>query len=502
MRWIYNVAKRATLAGVGVICGCAVGPNFTAPRAPARAYAVPSVPAGEQSFVYGADVASDWYRLFRSPKLNSLVQAALRGSPDLEAARRSLAAAQYEERAVAGALYPQVEIDARAQRERVNGSYLFMPIDAFHATANQFALGPSLAYDLDVFGGIRRSIESQAAQTAEASHEALNVYITLVSDVVLTAFNIASANEQIDATRRLIDDLRDQYQLTRTLERAGRATESDTLQASAQLESVRASLPALEKQRDIYIDALLRLLGRNPADAPLAIPTLHDFALPRRLPVSVPSQLVRHRPDVLEAQDRLHQASAEIGVAEAARFPSFAITGQYAQQSNLTSNLLTKPAQIWALGLGVTLPIFEGGTLSAREKEARQRYLQVAAQYRSTVTSAFNDVADAIQAVQHDSDRYMALELALKAAQANRDLARTLFARGKVNELTVLIAQEQYQNAILDHVRAAAERFADVAMLFHALGGGWWSSGQKLELGGSAAQQAGRPGATGSQHER
>lgn len=250
----------------------------------------------------------------------------------------------------------------------------------------------------------------------------------------------------------------------------------------------------------MYANALRRTLGRSPA-AELPALNLGDFTLPQEIPVSLPSQLVRQRPDVLEAEDRLHQASAEIGVAKASRFPSFSISAQYAQQSNMTSNLFTKPGQVWSLGLDVTAPLFAGGTLRAREKEARQRYLQVAAQYRGAVIGAFTEVADAMQALQHDHDRYVALEAALNAARANRDLSRSLFAKGKVSELVVLIAEERFQNAALDHVRVEAERFADVATLFHALGGGWWNARHNpldtVEDTGVAADKAG----AGTKHE-
>jgi NodT family efflux transporter outer membrane factor (OMF) lipoprotein len=198
--------------------------------------------------------------------------------------------------------------------------------------------------------------------------------------------------------------------------------------------------------------------------------------LPTQLPLSLPSQLVRQRPDVLEAEDTLHQASAEVGVAEAARFPSFTISAQYAQQSNKTSDLFSKAGQIWSAGLNLTQPVFQGGSLRAREKEARQRFLQVQAQYRGTVLDAFVEVANAMQALQHDTESYNARNTALEAARDNRDLARVQFQRGRVNELVVLTAEQQYQNGLLTQVQADVQRFTDVANLFHALGGGWWNS--------------------------
>jgi NodT family efflux transporter outer membrane factor (OMF) lipoprotein len=456
--------------------GCTVGPTFKRPNAPTSAYAQPPQTVGPASMVYGGEVATDWYTLFHSESLNTIVQEALRANPDLEGARHNLLAAQYELQAVAGTALPQVDFGAKATRARVNGSVLYEPPEMLQVTANQFNLGPSLAYDLDVFGGIRRTIESQSAQTDQVGHQALNVYITLVNQAVLASFNLAASEEQINVTRALVGDLQEQYDLTQTLENAGKIARSDSLQAKAQLEDARANLPGLEKQRDVYRNALLRLQGKAPESGSLPPLALRDFTLPQQLPVSLPSQLVRQRPDVLEAEDTLHQASASVGIAEAARFPSFDISAQYAQQSNSTSDLFTKAGQIWSVGLNLTQPVFAGGTLRAREKEARQRFLQAQAQYRGTVLDAFVDVANAMQALQHDTDGYSARTIALDAARQNRDLARELFQKGRVNELTVLTAEQQYQNGLLGQVQADVQRFADAANLFHALGGGWWNS--------------------------
>jgi NodT family efflux transporter outer membrane factor (OMF) lipoprotein len=421
-------------------------------------------------------VAADWYTLFHSQAVNTLVQEALRANPNLEGARHNLLAAQYELQAVTGSALPQVDIGAKAARAKINGSFLYQPAEALQTTGNQFGLGPSLAYDLDVFGRIRRTIESQAAQTDQVGHQALNVYITLINEVVLTAFDFAASVEQINVTRALVDDLQAQYDLTQTLENAGKTTRSDTLQAKSQLENTRAALPGLEKQRDTYRNTLLQLTGKAPDDNTLPPLALHEFTLPAQLPLSLPSQLVRQRPDVLEAEDTLHQASAAVGIAEAARFPSINISAQYAQQSGKTSDLLTRAAQLWSLGLNVTQPVFAGGRLRAREKEARQQFLHAQAQYRGTVLDAITEVANTMQAIQHDTDGYNARNTALDAARANRDLARIQYERGLVSELVVLTAEQQYQNGVLTQVQADAQRFADAANLFHALGGGWWNS--------------------------
>jgi len=461
-------------AMLAALAACAVGPDFKRPETPGSAYRQPPVTTGSQTLQPGGDVAADWYSLFGSPALDRLVQEALRANPDLEAARHNLRAAQFELEAVAGSALPQVEVGASAERAKVNGSLLYQADNTLQITANQFSLGPTLAYDLDIFGRLRRTIEAQAAQTSSVQRRMSNVYITLVDQVVTTAFNYAAAVAQIEVTRKLVTDLQSQYDLTHLLEEAGKLVRSDTLQAQAQLETTRATLPALEKQRDVYRNSLLQLTGKTPQDSDVPQIALGDFTLPAQLPVSLPAALVRQRPDILEAEDLLHEASAAIGVAEAARFPSLSLSGQFAQQSIKTADLLTQSASIWSAGLAVTAPVFEGGRLRAREKEARERLSAAQAQYRSVVLGAFVEVQNTLEALQHDADDSAAHANALEAASANRDLARQQFEQGRVNELVVLTAEQQYQSAALGAIQANVQRFADTARLFHALGGGWW----------------------------
>jgi len=471
----------STLMGV-LLTSCTLGPNFKLPDTPSSAYAPPTTAIGQQQTHYGDEAAANWYQLFNSATVDRLVHDALTANPDLEAARHNLKAAQYELQAVAGSALPHLELDGKAQRAKVNGSFLYEPDEKLEVTSNQYTLGPSLAYDLDPFGRLRRTIEAQAAQTSSVGRQALNTYVTLVDQVVVTAFSYAAAVEEIDVTRRLVADLQAQYDLTHLMEDSGKIVRTETLQAQTQLESTRATLPALEKQRDIYRNALFRLTGKSPQDDTVPQLTLKDFTLPAQIPVSLPSQLIRQRPDVLEAEDLLHQASASIGVAEAARLPSLNLSAQYAQQSIMTSDFFTKSAQIWSAGLNMTAPVFEGGTLRAREKEAKERFLQAQSQYKSAVINAFVEVSNALQAMQHDADDYSAHTIALNAARENRDLARTQFERGRVNELIVLTAEQQYQNAALSQVQADVQRFSDTAELFRALGGGWWNGADPATL--------------------
>jgi NodT family efflux transporter outer membrane factor (OMF) lipoprotein len=466
-----------TASGGLLLGGCTVGPDFVRPSAPALAYQHPQPAASPGPAIeYGAGVADDWYHLFQSEPLNQLVREALEDSPDLEAARHGLLAAQYELKAVAGTQLPQLDMGGQIGRAHINGSFLYAPVDAISATGNRWELGPTLAYNLDPFGATRRQVESQRAQTAAARDQVLNTYVTLVDQTVLTAFDYAATEAQIEVTRSLIGELQSQFDLTHTLEDAGKITRSETLLAQTQLENVRATLPALEQQRDAYRNALAQLCGAAPAGFALPQLALRDFQLPASLPLSLPSDLVRQRPDILAAADALHQASAAIGVAEAARLPSLSISAQYAQQTTMLNEFLTQPGAIWSVGLNASAPLFHGGSLAARQHEAEERYRQALATYRSTVIAAFVEVANALQALQHDADSYAAHGQALSAAAADRDLAVVQYRAGKYTELQVLTAEQQYQQAALTQVQADVQRFTDTAALFRALGGGWWNA--------------------------
>ncbi|HEY6515211.1 MAG TPA: efflux transporter outer membrane subunit [Steroidobacteraceae bacterium] len=514
--WLYRhrqgrrvfVKPRTLVVGLAaaLTTACTVGPDFVKPEPSATAYARLVPPAGgARDFAYGGEVAGDWYQLFRSDALDHLVRQALTNSPDLDAARHGLAAAQDELRAVSGAALPQIDATGQIGRGHINGSELYGPVNAIDATGNRYEIGPSLAYNLDLFGGVRRSIESQRAQTAGVADQLRDTYVTLVDQVVVTAFDYAAVGAQIQVTRSLVRELQAQYDLTLQLENAGKVIRSDTLQAETQLENVRATLPGLEQQRDTYRDALARLTGQTPDEFRMPALTLTDFKLPGQLPVSLPSALVEQRPDVLAAEESLHAASAEIGVATAARLPQLSLSAQYAQQTTSLNDLFTRPGGVWSAGLGLAAPLFHGGTLAAQEDEAKQRYAQALAAYRGTVLAAFVDVADALQALQHDADSYTAHNRALDAARANQDLAAAQYRAGKYTELQVLTAEQQYESAAATEVQADVQRFTDSAALFRALGGGWWNASDRAPLSAAAGatpnDEHNNPTLSGSSHD-
>jgi outer membrane protein TolC len=270
------------------ITACTLGPNFERPATPDQpAYSQSLPPAGSASSVtYGGDVAADWYELFHSEGLNALVRQALENSPDLDAARHGLLAAQFELKAVAGSALPQIDASGEVGRAHVNGSFLYGPVNTLDVTGNRFALGPSLAYNLDLFGGVHRSIESQQAATSGIHEQVLDTYVTLIDQVVINAFDYAATRAQIKVTQALVQELRAQFDLTQRLEQAGKITRSDTLTAQTQLDNVVATLPGLEQQRDVYRNALAQLSGVAPDDFKMPELSLEDFiaALGARAP--------------------------------------------------------------------------------------------------------------------------------------------------------------------------------------------------------------------------
>lgn len=470
-----STRKMIALLFLVTLAACTLGPNFDRPEAPVGAGYSSATPPGRH-FLEGAQIADDWYRLFHSDALNALVRTTLAENPDLESARHGLLAAQDELKAVAGAELPSLGASAGLTRAHINGSYLYEPVKAIDVTGNQYSAGLNLAYDLDIFGGIRRSIESEAAKAANTRDETLNTYVSLVDQTVVAAFDYAAAEAEIGATRTLIREQQDQLDLTRRQEQAGKINHSDTLQAETLLETTRASLPALEKQRDVSRNALARLNGKSPDQFAMPALALKDFTLPAEMPISLPSALIRQRPDILAAEDTLHAAEAQIGVAAAARLPSLTISAQYAQEATTLRDLFTQPGGLWTVGGNIAAPLFEGGTLAARETEARDLYRKSLAAYRGTAINAMVEVANALQAIGHDASGYDAHSRALASAAAGRDLTLAQFRAGKVSELQVLVAEQQYQTALLSHVQADVLRFTDVAELMRALGGGWWNA--------------------------
>lgn len=466
------------------VTGCAVGPNFKKPAAPdVDAYtphplsptvAVPNIAGGEsQRFANGRDISADWWTLFHCAPLNELIDAALANNHDLKAAQAALSVARENVLAQRGVYYPSVTGNFSASRQRQSGQVA----PALNSNAflyNLFTPQVTVSYVPDVFGLNRRTVESLQAQEQEARFQRAATYTTLTANVVVTVILEASLRMQIDATRQLIDMNSNGVDILRYQFDKGYASRLDLAAQESQLAQVAATLPPLLKQLAQAQDLLAVLAGRFPNQAAEDKLDLSSLQLPQDLPVSLPSALVAQRPDVLQAEANLHDASAKIGIAVANRLPNILLTANAGSTAAAMNQLFTSGTGFWGLGAEVTAPIFQGGTLLHQERAAKAAYTQAAEQYRSTVLAAFQNVADTLTALEQDAEGLKAAAAAADAAKVTLDLAQRQLQDGYASYLALLNAEQAYQQARINLVQAQANRFADSAALFQALGGGWW----------------------------
>ncbi|NWA35593.1 efflux transporter outer membrane subunit [Pseudomonas sp. C6002] len=475
------------LAPLSLLCialaGCTVGPDFARPEVPANAdysrekltsTAKADIDTGgaAQRLIAGMDIPGQWWTLFRSPELNALVEEALRANPDVTAAQAALRQANELVYADQASLFPSVSGNVQKAREKVSGVTSGLPESPI-LTVSSASL--SVSYAPDVFGGTRRQIESTSAQAEYERFQLEATYLTLTSNVVNTAVSLASIRDQIAATETIIRLQSDQLDVLQAQRRLGAIGDTDVLTQQTALAQTRATLPPLQKQFAQTRNQLMAYLGRFPnqdRDERFNLASLH---LPEELPLSLPSAIVVQRPDVRSAQAQLHQASANIGVAVANQLPQFSITGSVGSTVASGTKLFSAGSGVWSLAGSITQPIFDAGALEHRKRAAVAAYDESAARYRGTVIGAFQDVANALRALEADADALNQQVVAERSAQANLDLVQAQFKLGAVAYINLLTAQQTYQNTVLARVRAQASRYSDTTALFQALGGGWWN---------------------------
>ena len=474
------------LAALGalVVGGCAAGPDFTTPAPPsvsgyvasplAATPAVPGIAAGSaQQFVKDADLPGDWWTLFHSQALNDLVAQALKANPDLKAAQAALRQAHETTLAQRGAFFPSVTAGFSANRFRQSGA--LAPTPATNALQySLFTPQVSVSYAPDVFGLTRRTVEGARAQEQASRFQMLAADLTLTTNVANAAIQDAAINAQIEATRQLVEINAKMIEVLRLQASKGYAGGLDLAAQESQLAQARAALPPLLKQSAQQQDLIAALTGRFPAEAPRSRFTLESLTLPTDLPLSLPSVLVTQRPDVRQAQANLHAASAAIGVAEANRLPNFLLTGDAGSSALTIGRVFHSGTGFWDLGAAITAPIFQGGALLHQERAAKAAYQQSAEQYRSTVLTAVQNVADTLAAIEQDAQGLKAAAAAAEAAQRTLELSQRQYRAGYAGYLALLSAEQGYQQARIGLVQAQAARFADTVALYQALGGGWW----------------------------
>ncbi len=495
------------LSCAALAASCAVGPHYHPPTAPANAGYTPTplpdssaaapIHGGEaQHLVSGQDIPFAWWEQFQSPALNALVERALKANPTVTAAQAALVQAQELVYAQQGFFFPTVGANYNFQRTKIAGN--FTVDDAPGTQGNGDNLNPPLLdlknsphtaplyYDYhtaqlnvgfvpDVFGANWRQVESQAAQR-DAQRFALEAtYITLASNVVAAAIQEASLRAQIAATleiiaaqERCLAVLRNQLQL-------GFAMRIDVAAQETALAQARAALPPLQEQLEQTRDLIRALAGQMPNhDVPETF-ELDALSLPRDLPLSLPAKIIEQRPDVRAAEAQLHALSAQVGVAVAAMLPQFSITGADGGNADQFAWMFRKGGPFWNLVGNASQPVFEGGTLLHRKHAATEALKQAAAQYQSSVLTAYQNIADTLHASLSDADALAADAREEHAAKVAYDLTQRQLDSGYVNYLTLLAAETTYCQALIQRVQAQAARYGDTVALFQALGGGWWN---------------------------
>jgi len=482
-----QLRSRAMVAAAAFLEACAVGPDYKAPETPAtQAYTETPRPAQTESapvqggdtqrFQVGAKIAADWWKVFGSPELDALIQTALAGQPTLAAAKAALRQAEENVNAQYAVLYPSVDASLSTRRQRISGATFGNP--AIPATTfNLYNASVNVSYQIDVAGGARRELEALRAGVDFQRFQVEAAYLALTANVATTAFREASLREQIRATREISQAQDNQLELVEKQFKIGAISGSDLLGQRAQAAQTRATLPPLEKALAQTRNQLAVLIGKLPADAKLPELDFNNFRLPQELPVSVPSELLRQRPDVRQAEAIMQQTNARIGVAEALMFPQLTLSGSYGSAALRSGDLFNPGTQLWNIGANLLQPIFHAGQLRAQKRGAEAAYDQAFAQYQTAVLTAFQDVADVLLALEYDARTLKAQAEAEAASRESLEVTRQQLKFGAASYVALVNAQRQYSLAKFALVQAQATRYADTAALFQALGGGWWNRG-------------------------
>lgn len=479
------------------LAACAVGPDFRVPTAPDeagyRTDALPrstvsaDMPTGDaQRFLSDTNVPAQWWTTFANNELNRRVEQALASSPSIASAQAALRQADEQTSSARGGLFPSVDASLGANRQKNPASTTGGGFSASPYTIHNASI--QVGYTLDLFGGVRRGIEAQSALADFQRNQLDATYLSLSANVVTTSIREASLRGQIRATEEITDVYQQQLDLVDKQFETGAKSQGDVLFAQSQVATARAQLPALRKALAQTQTQLAVYLGRFPSQTELEALDLDGLTLPRDLPVSLPSSLLRQRPDIRAAEAQLHAASAQVGIATANLYPNISLSASYGSQALDSSNLFGASAAAWSLGLNLLQPIFRGGSLRAQKRAAEAGLDKAAADYRLTLLSAFQNVADSLRALELDAEGLASQASAVEATSNSLELTRKQFRDGSVAYLQVLDATRLYQQSRLAVIDARAARLADTAALFASLGGGFDGNGVRTVNSEPASQ--------------
>ena len=473
------------IAALLMATGCAVGPDFKRPDAPKVSnYTSAPLPAqisaanveggATQRIETGQDIPAQWWTSFHCEQLDALVAQSLKANPDLQSARSALRIAMENIKAQAGTYFPTVQAGYSATRSQ-NSTTLSPTLNNNILLYNLYQAQLSANWTPDIWGGNRRSVEALRAQADAQRFQFEATRLALATNVVVAAVQEASLRAQIAATSDIVQSEKDSLDILNRQYALGEIAGADVAAQQAALAQAEQALPPLQKQLAQQRDLLTALAGRLPSDEIVQQFELSALRLPEEVPVSVPSKLVEQRPDIRMAEGNLHAASAEIGVAIANMLPNITLSGNAGSLATQMGQLLTPGNQFWVIAGSATQTVFDGGTLLHKERASRETYNQASAQYRSTVVTAFQNVADTLHALQSDADLLAAASASEHAAADSLAITRRQLQLGSVSYLALLNAQQAYQQALVSRIQAQAGRLADTAVLFQALGGGWWN---------------------------
>lgn len=469
------------------LSGCAVGPNFREPAPPAvdryTSQALPAstasaaTPGGDaQRFLAGQDVPQRWWTTFGNDELDRRVRTALEHSPTIASAQAALRQAEENAKAAGGSLFPSVDASAGATRQKQPGAQ-FAGLGGGATVASKpftvYNAGVNVGYLFDIFGGVRRGIEAQQALADVQRAQLDATYLTLAANVVTASLQEASLREQVRATEQIVDSLQQELDIAEKQQEIGATSLTDTLAVRSQLSTAAATLPPLRKQLAATQNQLATYLGVTPAQLDLSPITLDEVTLPSEIPVSLPSKVVAQRPDIRAAAAQLHAATAGVGVATANMLPQLTISGSAGAQALHAGDLFTAGTSAWSIGLNILQPLFHGGELLHKKRAAEAGMDQALADWQQVVLTAFQNVADSLQALEYDADSLRAQNISERDANRLLELTRAQFRVGAVNYLNLLSAEQQYQQARIGLIQARTARLADTAALYAALGGSW-----------------------------
>ena len=469
---LWLAALSAGPAGLASLAGCVAGPNFVAPAAPGAASysadALPNLAAADITPDSALAAPGEWWSLLNSERLDGTIRQALAANRNLVAARATLAEAQSTSDAAESGRFPHVDLDAGAGRQKYGAAFLgpeHLPPFTY------YSIGPAVSYTFDFAGGVRRTIEQQRALTDYQRHELDAAALSISGNVAMQALACATARAQIENLEALLEDDRRNLALVQDSFTEGEATRVDLLNAQSQLANDQTLLPPLRRDLSVASHALALLAGRTPAEWSAPEFTLDEFTVPQRLPLTLPSELVHRRPDILAAEARMHAATAAVGVASANLYPQISLTATASMQSNTLHALFDASAAAGGVAGSLTQPLFDHGALRARQHAAIDAMHVALADYEQVVLNSFGQVADALEELDHDQELLAGEQGAVAIANENLALTRESFSAGNSGVLQVLEAQRQDQQARIGLVHAQSQRLQDTVQLLLALGG-------------------------------